>query len=78
MCPSAHGDLRMPVEFTTTGGTSLRYDFTAGQFIQNWKTPKKPGACYQVTMFSDRWAASISANSAEVARRIKVQYGGRS
>ena len=38
------------IEVTTTGGTSLRYDATAGQFVQNWQTPKKPGACYQVTM----------------------------
>jgi hypothetical protein len=38
------------VDFTTTGGTSLRYDATEGQFIQNWQTPKKPGACYVVTM----------------------------
>lgn len=38
------------VEFTTTGGTSLRYDPVAGQFIQNWQTPKKPGFCYRVTM----------------------------
>lgn len=37
------------VELTTTGGTSLRYDFTAGQFIQNWQTPKAPGSCYRVT-----------------------------
>jgi hypothetical protein len=40
------------VEVTTTGGTTLRYDATAGQFIQNWQTPKKPGTCYQVTMTS--------------------------
>ena len=35
---------------TTTGQTVLRYDSVAGQFVQNWQTPKKPGACYQVTM----------------------------
>jgi hypothetical protein len=38
------------IEVTTTGGTSLRYDWVAGQFIQNWQTPKQPGACYRVTM----------------------------
>ncbi|SFS09377.1 Ig-like domain (group 3) [Microbacterium sp. cf046] len=38
------------IELTTTGGTTLRYDATGGQFIQNWQTPKSPGTCYQVTM----------------------------
>ena len=38
------------VEVLTTGGTSLRYDTTSGQFINNWQTPKKPGNCYLVTM----------------------------
>jgi hypothetical protein len=48
------------VESTTTGGTSLRYDFTEGQFIQNWKTPKTPGKCYVVTLTTDD-GTSISA-----------------
>jgi hypothetical protein len=38
------------IELTTSGATSLRYDSVAGQFIQNWQTSKKPGACYWVTM----------------------------
>ena len=38
------------IELTTTGGTSLRYDTTGGQFVQNWQTPKAAGSCYQVTM----------------------------
>jgi hypothetical protein len=33
------GDTGDPVEFVTTGNTSLRYDTTGMQFIQNWKTP---------------------------------------
>lgn len=49
------------IEIVTTGGTSLRYDATAGQFIQNWQTPKKAGACYVATVtFID--GSSISAN----------------
>ena len=39
-----------PIEITTTGATSLRYDSAAGQFVNNWQTPKKAGTCYQVTM----------------------------
>ena len=38
------------IETITTGGTSLRYDTIAGQFIYNWKTPKTAGRCYRVAM----------------------------
>jgi hypothetical protein len=38
------------IEVVTTGGTSLRYDTTGGQFIQNWKTPTGAGQCYKATM----------------------------
>ena len=49
------------IELVTTGGTNLRYDSAAGQFIQNWQTPKKPGTCYTVTMTTDD-GSKISAN----------------
>jgi hypothetical protein len=48
-CPGAAAPTD-DIELTTTGGTTLRYDATAGQFVQNWQTPKNAGACYQVTM----------------------------
>ena len=50
-----------PVDFTTTETTSLRYDTTAKQWIQNWKTPKVGSeTCYRATVtFAD--GSSISA-----------------
>jgi hypothetical protein len=59
-CPGATA-ITDSIEITTTGGTSLRYDSTAGQFIQNWATPKKPGTCYMDTMTTQD-GSSISAN----------------
>jgi len=37
---------------TTTGNTSLRYDMSSHQFVQNWKTPTVPG-CYLVQVKGD-------------------------
>jgi hypothetical protein len=46
----ATGTFETPIEVTTTGSTSLRYDTTGGQFIENWQTPKGANKCYQVRM----------------------------
>jgi hypothetical protein len=61
-CPGGSG-VADAIEFTTTGSTSLRYDVIDGQFVQNWKTPKKPGTCYRVSLFTAD-GSSISANFA--------------
>jgi hypothetical protein len=59
-CPKT-GYVADDVEFTTTGNTTLRYDTISHQFIQNWQTPKKPGACYRVTMTTDD-GSNLTAN----------------
>jgi subtilisin family serine protease len=49
-------------EVTATGGTSLRYDTDADQFVFNWKTPRdKAGACYKLTMTTRDEVSSLSA-----------------
>lgn len=52
-CETFNGEPIDDIEFTTTGGTVLRYDWTAGQFIQNWQTPRGAGLCYTVMMTTD-------------------------
>ncbi len=50
-CAAFNGDPMDEIEYLApTGGTSLRYDATAGQFIYNWTTPKKANTCYNLTM----------------------------
>ena len=48
-CSSGSG-IEDAIEILSTGGTSLRYDSTGGQFIQNWKTPTGAGKCYSATV----------------------------
>jgi hypothetical protein len=46
-CSAANDD---PIDMLATGGTSLRYDAVAGQFIFNWQTPRAAEQCYRVTL----------------------------
>jgi hypothetical protein len=46
--------------FTTIGGTALRYDAVAGQFIYDWQTPNQAGQCLKLTMMAQD-GSTISA-----------------
>jgi hypothetical protein len=53
-CTSVGTLLEDAIETTATGGTSLRYDTTGGQFIYNWQTPKQPNTCWRLDVkFTD-------------------------
>jgi hypothetical protein len=63
-CGALTGEPEDPIETLATGGTSLRYDATAGQFIYNWTTPKgasQVGKCYSLTMTAADSFSSITA-----------------
>lgn len=59
-CASVDATLADAIEVVTTGATSLRYDPVAGQFIQNWQTPRKPGTCHKVTLTTDDGSTLIA------------------
>ena len=50
------------IEIVSTGATSLRYDATGGQFIQNWATPRgSAGQCWSAAVSGGGLASPIVA-----------------
>jgi Subtilase family/Bacterial Ig-like domain (group 3)/Bacterial cadherin-like domain/Bacterial Ig domain len=49
-CGAFDLSLSSTLDTTATGGTVLRYDATANQFIYNWQTPNPSNACYALTL----------------------------
>ena len=55
-----------PIDFTTTGSTTLRYDGTGGHWIQNWKTPNVSGdTCYRA------WVTFADGSTLEAFFKLK-------
>jgi hypothetical protein len=47
-CSQLNTDLTDPIDATSTGSTSLRYDTTSNQYVYNWATPSVKNTCYKL------------------------------
>jgi hypothetical protein len=51
VCSTLSSDPTDPMDYAAdTGGSTLRYDSTANQYIYNWATPGTKNACYRMTV----------------------------
>jgi hypothetical protein len=60
MCPNGSAVTDLIDYAADTGGTTLRYDSTANQYVYNWASPSAKNSCYQMTVTTPDGQAHIA------------------